>query len=202
MSKCCQKEQQQSFDLAVRLLKRGGVVAFPTETYYGLAVDPFCESAVSRLYELKIRPADKPLLLLIEKLEQLALIVERIPQQFLPLMEKYWPGPLTLIFPAKSSVSKIITGNTGTIGVRISPHPVARSLLVRMQGPLTATSANISGGEPAQTAAEVEKIFGSSVDLILDGGQSAAGLCSTIVGLQDDRLTLLRKGQVEPGLLL
>lgn len=197
MPNCRRSTKQQAVKQAVRLLKKGGIVAFPTETYYGLAVDPYCESAVRRLYQLKARQADKPLLLLVENKGQLASVVERVPQQFLPLMEKYWPGPLTLIFPARASVNKLITGNSGTIGVRISPHPMANALLAGMQGPLTATSANISGGEPAQTAADVEKIFGSSVDVILDGGPSAAGLCSTIIGLQNEHLTILRKGQVE-----
>ncbi len=197
MPNCRPNTKQQRVEQAVRLLKRGRIVAFPTETYYGLAVDPYCKSAVRRLYQLKSRKADKPLLLLIENLDQLSTVVESIPHQFLPLIEKYWPGPLTLVFPAKMTLNTVITGNSGTVGVRISPHPVANALLTGMQGPLTATSANISGEPPAQTAAEVERIFGSSVDVILDGGQSAAGLCSTIVGLADDQLTILRKGQVE-----
>lgn len=199
MSNFVLKEEQHSLDQAVKLLRKGGIVAFPTETYYGLAVDPHCESAVSRLYKLKVRQADKPLLLLIDNIEQLSSLVEMVPRQFLPLMAKYWPGPLTLVFPAKSSVSTILTGNTGTIGIRISPHPVANALLAKMQGPLTATSANISGHEPAQTAADVEKIFGTAVDLILDGGSAAAGLCSTIVGLQGGHLTVIRKGQIKLG---
>lgn len=190
---------QQSLEQAVRVLKNGGIVAFPTETYYGLAVDPFCESAVNKLYKLKARKSDKPLLLLIEKREQLTSIAEIVPPQFVALMDKYWPGPLTLIFPAKPEVNSLITGNTGTVGVRISPHPVANSLLAIMQGPLTATSANISGREPAQTAADVAKIFGTSIDLIIDGGQTSGGLCSTIVGLQGDHLSILRVGQVKLG---
>jgi tRNA threonylcarbamoyl adenosine modification protein (Sua5/YciO/YrdC/YwlC family) len=110
---------------AVVELQRGGIVAFPTETFYGLAVDPFCRSALVALFELKKRAADKPILVLIDHIEQLSQLVKSIPQQYVPLMERHWPGPLTLIFPAKKSLPVELTGGTGTIGVRISSHPLA-----------------------------------------------------------------------------
>lgn len=186
-----------SLDLAVTHLRRGGIVAFPTETYYGLAVDPDCDVAVTRLFALKNRSADRPLLLLIEKEEQLGSIVESVPPVYLTLMKRYWPGPLTLIFPAGYSLSHQITGNSGTVGIRISPHPIARELVRRMGKPITATSANISGLPPAQSALEVVKMFGKSLDYIVDGGQTAGGLCSTVLGLRQGKPTIIRPGQID-----
>jgi L-threonylcarbamoyladenylate synthase len=186
-----------SIGLAVTHLRQGGIVAFPTETYYGLAVDPDCVSAVTKLFEIKKRQKHKPLLLLIEKTEMLDTIVEEVPAVYLPLVKKYWPGPLTLIFKAKTNLSQQITGSTGTVGVRISPHPVAQELVRRMGKPLTATSANISGLAPARTAQEVVEKLGDSVDYIVDGGQTEAGLCSTVVGVKSGKLTLLRRGQID-----
>ncbi len=186
-----------SLDRAVRCIKAGGVVAFPTETYYGLAVDPDSLLAVAKLFNLKKRQADKPLLLLIESFEQLQLITEHIPSAYLPLMEKYWPGPLTLVFRAKKEICRQLTGNTGTVGVRISSHPVACDLVRRMGKPLTATSANISGYLPASTAAEVLSMFGDSLSHIVDGGKTPAGLCSTVLSFDGGKCTVLRQGQID-----
>ncbi len=187
----------RSLERALQSLRRGGIVAFPTETYYGLAVDPWSCSAVARLFQIKKRQADKPLLLLIDRKEQLPAIVSTIPPEYLPLMDKYWPGPLTLVFPARREVSSQITGNTGTVGVRISPHPLAAELVRKMAQPLTATSANISGLPPARSVTDVLAMFQNSLDYIVDGGETAAGLCSTVLGLRDGRLTVLRQGQVD-----
>lgn len=186
-----------SLDLAVMHLRQGRIVAFPTETYYGLAVDPDCASAVTKLFAVKKRQADKPLLLLIEKKEQLDTVVQEVPPAYWPLINKYWPGPLTLVFPAKTTLSRQITGNTGTVGVRISPHPLAQELVRRMGKPITATSANISGVSPARSAQEVAAMLGDRVDYIIDGGQTEAGLCSTILGVHNGQLTLIRRGQID-----
>jgi len=186
-----------SLDRAVTILQRGGIVAFPTETYYGLAVDPDCATAVQKIFTVKKRQAHKPLLLLIEKTEQLENIVQKVPQAYWPLIKKFWPGPLTLVFKAKAHINQHITGNSGTVGVRISPHPVAEQLVRRMGKPITATSANISGFSPARSAQEVVTMLGDKVDYILDGGQTEAGLCSTILGITNEKLTLLRIGQID-----
>lgn len=186
-----------SLERATVVLRQGGIVAFPTETYYGLAVDPFCESAVNKLFKVKRRPAHKPLLLLIDRIEQLPEVASEIPHQYHQLMAKFWPGPLTLIFPARKNLPWRITGNTGTVGVRISPHPIARELIRKIGKPITATSANLSDLVPAKTADEVLATFQDKLDYILDGGETAAGLCSTIVGLEDGELSLVRRGQIE-----
>ena len=186
-----------SIDRAVAYIKAGGIVAFPTETYYGLAVDPDSLSAVANLFKVKKRQADKPLLLLIDSREQLPLLTENIPSEFAPLMEKYWPGPLTLVFPARKELCAHLTGNSGTIGVRISSNPVAAELVKRVGKPITATSANISGHLPASTAAEVLAIFGNTLSYIVDGGPTLAGLCSTVLGLRGGRCLVLRPGQID-----
>lgn len=186
-----------SLSLAVSYLRKGGVVAFPTETYYGLAVDPDCAAAVSKLFVLKKRQKHKPVLVLIDKIEQMENLVTKVPPAYWPLIQKYWPGPLTLVFPAKTNLNQQITGNTGTIGIRISPHPIAEGLVRRMGKPITATSANISGLSPARSVQEVVEMLGDRVDYIVDGGRTEAGLCSTILGVQGGQLTLLRSGQID-----
>ncbi len=184
-------------DLAVSYLQQGRIVAFPTETYYGLAVDPDCASAVTKLYMVKNRLKEKPLLLLIENAEQLKTVVQEVPLLYWPLIKKYWPGPLTLVFPAQKTLNRQITGNTGTVGVRISPNSVAQELVRRMGKPITATSANISGFSPARSAKEVVEMLGDKVDYVVDGGQTEAGFCSTILGIQNGKLTLLRRGKID-----
>ncbi len=186
-----------SIDLAVSLLRHGGIVAFPTETYYGLAVDPDCDSAVAKLFAIKNRPVDKPLLLLIAKIEQLSSIVQAVPPVYWPLIKKYWPGPLTLIFLADKSLNRRICGNSGTVGIRISPHPIARELVSRMGKPITATSANISGHYPARSAREVVENLGNKIDYIIDGGQTPAGLCSTILSERNGKLAIIRRGRID-----
>lgn len=196
------KEQQgeivgTSLEYAEATLRRGGVVAFPTETYYGLAVDPYNHAAVSRVYRLKRRDAAKPLMLLIAEEEQLCGLVKNVPSLYGPLIKKYWPGPLTLIFQAKSTLSCQVTGNSGTVGIRISSHPLAFALAARVGQPITATSANISGQPPANSVGAVAAMFGDNLDYILDGGETPAGLCSTIVGIKGRCLKLVRHGQID-----
>jgi len=187
----------RSIDLAVDFLQQGRIVAFPTETYYGLAVDPENKRAVERLYQLKKRPVNKPLLLLIDEIGTLSSLTREIPVQYRPIIKKYWPGPLTLIFPAADGVDPRVTAGTGTVGVRISPHPIAADLVGRYGKAITATSANISGVSPATTALEVEEMFGESIDYILDGGSTAAGLPSTIISIKNSKLQLIRVGALD-----
>lgn len=186
-----------SVDLAVELLRQGRIVAFPTETYYGLAVDPKNESAVTALFNLKKRPIEKPLLLLVKNTSQLSHLISYVPPELKPLMAKYWPGPLTLIFPAHPSINNIITAGTGTVAIRISPHQVAENLVREFGGAITATSANISGMPPAKCAQEVVDMFGNDIDYVLDGGGTTAGLCSTIIGVKKSQLQVIRIGVID-----
>ncbi len=182
---------------AVEIILKGGIVAFPTETYYGLAVDPDNESALRDLYRLKQRESDKAVLVLIENSNKIGSVAAAVPDEYGVLMEKYWPGPLTLIFPAKKTLSPLLTGYSDTVGVRVSPHPIAEALVQAMGKPITATSANLSGKNPAKSALEVKNIFGGRLDYIVDGGETAGGLCSTLVGPKNEVWTIFREGQID-----
>lgn len=181
---------------ACAVLRAGGVVAFPTETYYGLAVDPFNQAALSRLFTLKGRSADKPVLLIIDNPSQLGSLVAEIPPPFTLLMENFWPGPLTLVFPGAKSLSELLTGHRGTIGLRVSSHPVARKLVRAFGRPITATSANFSGQPAAVVASGVRVQLGPGVDAILDGGATPGGQGSTLLGYQEGKVCLLRAGVI------
>ncbi len=180
---------------AVRLLQQGGLIAFPTETYYGLGVDPFNQQALHRLFSVKQRTADKAVLVLVTDQTQALQLTESIPSPLQQLISTFWPGPLTLVCPARPELPVLLTGNTGTIGIRQSPHPLANRLVHEFAAPITATSANRSGKIPATTAAQVEQIFGSDIDLILDGGTTPGGLGSTLVGY-DRELVCIREGKI------
>jgi L-threonylcarbamoyladenylate synthase len=177
-------------------LRAGGVVAFPTETYYGLAVDPFNPVALARLFALKGRSADKPVLLIVDDPSQLAALVAEIPPLFVLLMQRFWPGPLTLVFPGVPSLPEMLTGQSATIGVRVSSHPVARQFVRAYGRPITATSANFSGHPAAVTASEVREQLGPELDMILDGGETPGGQGSTLLGYQEGKVRLLRAGVI------
>ncbi len=187
----------EDYKRAVSVLAQGGIVAFPTETFYGLAVDPFNEKALTDLFRLKGRPFHKPFLVLIQDEGQLPSLVSSIPPLYRPLMQAFWPGPLTLVFPASIKLSSILTGDGAGIGARISPHPVARIFGQMWGRPMTATSANLSGIPAARTADEVHQFFGDGVACILDGGQTAGGMSSTVVGLDQGKLQLIRAGAID-----
>lgn len=181
---------------AVAVLNSGGVVAFPTETYYGLAVDPFNPLALNQLFALKQRDTAKPILTLVDDRESLSMLVHEIPILYLQLMEEFWPGPLTLIFPARINLPTLLTAGTGTVGIRQSSHPFARQLLRAFGRPITATSANISGRGAAADAHQVRAAFGSRIEMIIDGGPTPGHTGSTIVGIGDNRLKLIREGVI------
>jgi L-threonylcarbamoyladenylate synthase len=185
--------------IAAGTIREGGIVAFPTETYYGLAVDPFNEEALRKLFLLKGRPRLKPVLLLVADGKQLARVAVSVPAGAEKLMRHFWPGPLTLVLPARPGLSSYVTGNTGTVGVRISPHPVAGRLLAECAIPLTATSANMANGVPAVTAGEVRKIFGDRIDFVVDGGKAPGGPGSTLVGFSAGKMECIRKGRIPWG---
>lgn len=181
---------------AVAILRSGGIVAFPTETYYGLAVDPFNPRALDRLFAVKRRPRAMPILVLVSGVEQLDLLASELPPMYAGLIRRFWPGPLTLIFPALATLPAQLTGGTGTVGIRRSPLSAANRLLTAFGGPITATSANLSGRPAALTADEVHRVFGDRLDCILDGGATPGGSGSTLVGIRDADLHCLREGTI------
>lgn len=181
---------------AADILRSGGVVAFSTETYYGLAVDPLQHQALERLFRIKCRSRNLPILVLVSGSEQIPVLASALPRVYYRLIDCFWPGPLTLVCPALPTLPPRLTGDTGTIGLRQSPDPTANRLIAAFGGPITATSANISGAPAAVTAAEVARIFGAEVDLILDGGTAPGGSGSTLVGVRGESLYCFREGKI------
>jgi L-threonylcarbamoyladenylate synthase len=193
---------ESSLREAGEVVRDGGVIAFPTETFYGLGVDPFNVRAVQRLYDLKGRsPQTRPLLVLIRSRDELSALVSEIAPDAERLMEACWPGPLTLVFRASVAVPTVLTAGTGTIGVRLSAYPEARRVLEVIGGPLTGTSANRTGQPPATTTEEVERAFGAAVDLIVNGGPTPGGLPSTVVDTTVSPPRLIREGCVSQAVL-
>ena len=187
---------------AGEVVRGGGVIAFPTETFYGLGVDPFNVQAVQRLYALKGRsPQTSPILVLIRSRHELLALVSEITPAAERLMQACWPGPLTLVFRAAVPVPSVLTAGTGTIGVRLSAYPDVQRVLEMFGGPLTGTSANRTGQPPATTADEVERAFGADVDLILNGGPTPCGLPSTVVDTTVSPPRLIREGCVSQAVL-
>ncbi len=180
----------------VEVIRGGGVVIYPTETLYGLGVDPFHPQAVKRLYEIKGRDRGKPIPFLIKDLQVLADLVEEIPAHGRDLIERYWPGPLTLIFRAREGFPSPLRTGEGTIGLRISAHPIARMIVERLDTPLTSTSANRAGGEDFTDIEALSRGFGDAVDLIIDGGE-VSGLGSTVVDLTVTPPKVLREGMIK-----
>lgn len=190
---------KQAFEQALQALEDGGIVAYPTETFYGLAVDPENDQAIDALYALKQREKTKPISLLIPNIEHLSTIVSSFPASYTQLIDTFWPGPLTLVFPARVDLSTSLTGGSKSIAVRISSHPVASELCQSWGRALTATSANISGQSPLLTAKAVHDLLGDQINFILDGGTTPGGKGSTIIRCFEDNKEchIVRQGVVD-----
>jgi tRNA threonylcarbamoyl adenosine modification protein (Sua5/YciO/YrdC/YwlC family) len=179
---------------AARAIKRGEVIGVPTDTVYGIAVDPFDEAALERLYLLKGRESKKPIAILVSSLEQ-GLLLGAMSDRALDLAERYWPGPVTLVVPRLDTAPTWLGDPARrTIGLRCPDHPIALELL-EMAGPLAVTSANTSLNQPAQTADEARAVFGSEVLTYLEG-DSGGGSPSTLVDLTHPAETVLREGPI------
>jgi len=180
----------------VALLGGGGIIAYPTETVYGLGVDALNERAIRRLFEIKSRSLDKPVSILVRDTHMLGRVVSRVPSLARPIMEKHWPGPVTIIFPASEDIPPILTGQTGTIAVRISPHPFVRHLFDSFDSPLTSTSANISGGRSLMEPEDILRTFGGLIDLVIDMSDFTEGIGSTLIDVTGGRARIVRQGMV------
>ncbi len=181
---------------AVNALHQGGVVAFPTETFYGLAVDPRSASAVKRVFELKGRASDQPLPLIASGVDQIEEHVGTMTPLASRLAFHGWPGPLTLIIHASRHLCDDVHRSTGRVAVRVSADAVARELARSAGHAITSTSANISGDPPAGTAEQVVASLGSGIDVLIDAGATPAGLPSTIVDATGDAPVLVRAGVI------
>jgi L-threonylcarbamoyladenylate synthase len=181
---------------AVERLRRGGVVVYPTETVYGLGSDATSEAAVRRVAELKGRDAAKPILVIVASREMLGAVVARVPALAERLIERFWPGPLTLVLPARPGLSPLLGGGREAIGVRVSSHPLARALVEGLGRPVTATSANPGGLAAATDVERAHEYFGAAVDTYLDGGPSSSAEPSTVLDLSGTKAVLVREGAV------
>ena len=188
-----------SLNKARQVLLAGGVVAYPTESFYGLAVDIENEKAIEKLFALKQRDKDNPILIILHEIAALKEYAEDIPDEAVRLIAAFWPGGLTMVFKAGRKISPLLTANTGKIGIRYSSHPVATALAKSIGRPVTGTSSNISGYPPCKRAKEVFEYFGETIDLILDSGPTQGGQGSTILDITARPYSVLREGMVLKG---
>ena len=186
-----------ALDEAAAVLRADGLVAFPTETFYGLGAAALRSRAVRRVFEVKGRPEGKPLLVLVDSIAMTERLATTISPRARALMARHWPGALTLVLPARPEIPPEVTAGTGTIGVRLSAHPVARALVTALGGPITAPSANPSDRPPPTSAAEVVAYFGDALPLILDGGATAGGGPSTVLDVTVDPPRVIRAGAIQ-----
>ena len=185
-----------NIERAARRIEAGGIVAYPTETVFGLAVNPFDESALARLFSLKDRLPDKPVLLLIHDPSELDRLAESVPQLARDLMVKFWPGPLTLLFPARGNLSPYLTSGSGTVAVRQSRNPTAQALCLAAGMPITSTSANRSSHTPVATSQKAAELLPHPEDLVLDGTCPPDALPSTIVDTAGQVPVVVREGAI------
>ncbi|MGH9397419.1 MAG: L-threonylcarbamoyladenylate synthase [Terriglobia bacterium] len=185
-----------TLECATRLIVSGKVVAFPTDTVYGLGADPFNLAAVSEVYRVKGRSFNRPLPLLVSSLDQATELTSDPPRLFFELAAKYWPGPLTLVVPGSRLIPLKVTGNTGNVGLRWPRAELAVALIGAAARPLTGTSANLADHRACKTAAEVDEQIGRNLPLILDGGSTCDDVASTVVDLAGLRPRILRHGPI------
>ncbi len=181
---------------AVRLIREGGLVAYPTDTLYGLGCNPHDEAAVLRVFAVKRRPRSEPLPILIGDLDQLGDLVAAVPDVARRFLQRFWPGALTLIFRKGRYVSSTVAAGGENLAVRLPDHPTPRSLIRLAGGPIIGTSANIHGSTPPTTAQHVAFELGDQVDMILDGGRTRHGRESTVVDVTQDPPRVVREGAI------
>ncbi len=186
---------------AAATIKAGGLVVYPTETVYGLGADACSDEAVAKVFKAKVRPLESPISIAVNSLEMARQFTE-LTQKAEAIFKKLMPGPVTVILRAKPTISKLLTAGTGKIGVRVPDHPVALRLINSVGGPITSTSANLSGKPAPSTVREAMKQIGKSVDLVLDAGECKLGVPSTVVDLTEKPFKVLREGPVAEEVIL
>lgn len=187
---------EEAITLAIDILKRGGLVAFPTDTVYGLGASMGSDAALERVYQIKQRPRNQALPLLLADAPDLVKVVHPVSELAWRLVEYLWPGALTLVLPKAATVPKLVS-TTRSVAVRLPNHPVPRALARGLGLPITGTSANLSGLPSPVTAQEVASQLADGVDLIIDGGPCWAGVESTIIDLSGSEPLLLRQGAIK-----
>jgi L-threonylcarbamoyladenylate synthase len=190
------RQSPQALEDAARTIASGGLIAFRTDTFYGLGADPLSRLAIRRIRRLKSREETKPILLLISDYDKVAQFTTKPSEVFLWIASRYWPGPLTLVSNARPELPEELTAGSGAIGLRLPDDDEVRSLVRACGGALTATSANPSGDQPARIAKDVETYFGVGIDLIIDGGDVTVMQPSTVLDLSGPEPLLIREGAI------
>lgn len=180
----------------IRTLDNGGIIAYPTETVYGIGCNALNPSAVKKVYNLKDRHFSLPLIVLVHAKSLVKKLTIEIPEAAEILMDTFWPGPLTIILKASSIVPSVLTAEKGTIGIRVSPDPICMILLNNFKKPLVSTSANPSGSNPATSAKKLMEYFNSDIDIVIDGGQRNQTSVSTIIDLSNGKANIKRTGAI------
>lgn len=191
------KARAEAIAAAVAALKRGDVIAFPTETLYGLGADALSPAAVEKVFQLKGRDATNPIPVLIADRAMLLNLVSEIPPLAEKLIAHFWPGPLTIVLPAHGDIPRPLVNAAGGVGVRVSSQPIAAELVQALGHPLTATSANPSGKPPARTAQEAREYFSGQIGVFIDGGKLTSQTGSTVVKMVGDLLKIIREGEID-----
>ena len=191
--------EPHAIQYAASFIKRGGVVAIPTDTYYGLSADPFNLAAIERVFQIKGRAETKALPILVSSIEQATTLARDLPNSFLELAHRFWPGALTIVVEATHRLPLKVTGNSGRVALRWPNSAVAGALIESVGGPITGTSANLSGFPSSTNAVQLAKQLGDRLPLILDGGDTGATLASTIVALRGIEWSIIREGAVPEG---
>lgn len=181
---------------AAEIIAHGGIIAYPTETFYGLGADATNEKAIQKIFAVKGRNFKNPVSLIIGQTDDIYPLVQDVPQTAQKLMAAFWPGALTIVFLAANNVSPLLTAGSGKIGLRVSSHPGARGIIQRLKRPLTATSANLTGAPECTRASEVAEQIGDKIDAIIDLGNTPGTKGSTIVDVTCTPIAILREGAI------
>ena len=188
--------EEEIITQAAGIISNGGIIAYPTETFYGLGADATNEKAIEKIFAVKGRDFKNPISLIIGQPDDVYPLVKDIPENARKLMASFWPGALTIVFSASDIISPMLTAGSGKIGLRVSSHPIALKITQKIQRPLTATSANLSGAPECSVAKEVVEQIGDKIDAILDWGKTQGGKTSTIIDVTCDPPVILREGQI------
>lgn len=197
MAKVVSAESESSVTRAAQTVLNGGVIVYPTETVYGLGANALDPKAVDRVYNIKSRPKSNPILLLIPGLDAMDELVLGVPEVGAALMKRFWPGPLTIVFKASPIISPVLTAGSGKIGLRLSSDEFCLQLLEICKIPITSTSANLSGDPSPNSVSVISRKVLNSVDLIVDAGELASQVPSTVVEVTGGKVELLREGAIE-----
>lgn len=189
-------EDSRALEQAISELHHGGVIAFPTDTVYGIGASPEHPEALRRIYDLKGRSPDKPLPILIARIDVLDVLSPDVDERLVDLAERFWPGALTIVLPAADHLPAEVKAPDNTIGVRLPNHSIPLTIAERSGGAIATTSANFSGQDSAHSASEIRDAFGSQIDLILDGGFAPQSNPSTVIRVVDGEIVVLREGVI------